>query len=100
MDYDVVHIQGKHHAGYYPGEEDMMLKVLFHPRTGKLFGAQAVGKKGIDKRIDVIATAIKGHMTVEDLPELELTYAPPFGSAKDIIHMAGYAALNVLEGLT
>ncbi|WP_161878451.1 FAD-dependent oxidoreductase [Alkalibacterium sp. MB6] len=100
MDYQAIHIQGKHHAGYYPGAETVVLKLLFNPQTGVIYGAQAIGKAGVDKRIDVIATAIKGSLTVEDLPELELTYAPPFGSAKDLVNMAGYAALNVVEGLS
>ncbi len=98
--YASVHIQSKHHAGYYPGAETIVLKLLFNPEDGTIFGAQAVGKAGVDKRIDVIATAIKGHLTVDDLPELELAYAPPFGSAKDPVNMAGYTAMNVVEGLT
>ena len=76
------------------------MKLLFNPEDGTIYGAQAVGKEGVDKRIDVIATAIKGHLTIEDLPELELTYAPPFGSAKDPVNMAGYTAMNVMEGLS
>ena len=66
----------------------------------KIYGAQGVGKKGVDKRIDILATAIKGNLTVFDLPELEFTYAPPFGSAKDPVNMLGYAALNLIEGLS
>lgn len=100
MAYEAVHIQGKHHAGYFPGAENLVLKLLFNPETGAIYGAQGIGKEGVDKRIDVIATAIKGSMSVEDLPELELTYAPPFGSAKDPVNMAGYTALNVIEGLS
>ncbi len=98
-EYHVVHVDGKNHAGYYPGASMIFLKLIFNPTTGKIYGAQAVGKDGADKRIDVLATAIKGGLTVEDLPELELTYAPPFGSAKDIVNMVGYAALNIIEGL-
>ncbi|MGX6971194.1 FAD-dependent oxidoreductase [Vagococcus bubulae] len=98
-DYHVVHVDGKNHAGYYPGASMIFLKLIFNPTTGKIYGAQAVGKDGADKRIDVLATAIKGGLTVEDLPELELTYAPPFGSAKDIVNMVGYAALNIIEHL-
>ena len=75
----------------------MTLKLLFDPNTGKIYGAQGVGKKGVDKRIDILATAIKGNLTVFDLPELEFTYAPPFGSAKDPVNMLGYAALNLIE---
>lgn len=86
-----------HHAGYYPGAKNMVLKVIFD-ENGKIFGAQAVGEAGVDKRIDVIATAIKGNLTVYDLPEIEITYAPPFNSAKDPVNIAGYAAENILKG--
>lgn len=96
----VVHTNGKDHAGYYPGATDLTLKLIFDQQTGELLGAQGVGAKGVDKRIDVLATAIKAGLTVADLPELELTYAPPFGSAKDPVNMLGYAALNLLEGLS
>lgn len=99
-DFSIVHIDGKNHAGYYPNASMVFLKLLFNEKTGELYGAQAVGKDGVDKRIDIIATAIKGGLTVEDLPELELTYAPPFGSAKDVVNMAGYAALNIMEGIS
>ncbi|MFI3685629.1 FAD-dependent oxidoreductase [Vagococcus fluvialis] len=99
-DFSIVHIDGKNHAGYYPNASMVFLKLLFNGKTGELYGAQAVGKDGVDKRIDIIATAIKGELTVEDLPELELTYAPPFGSAKDVVNMAGYAALNIMEGIS
>lgn len=98
--YESIHIQGKSHAGYYPNAKTIVLKLLFHPTSGKIYGAQAIGEDGVDKRIDIIATAIKGGMTVEDLPELEFTYAPPFGSAKDPVNMAGYAALNIIEGIS
>ncbi|MER1955491.1 MAG: FAD-dependent oxidoreductase [Desemzia incerta] len=98
--YESIHIQGKSHAGYYPEAKTIVLKLLFHPTTGKIYGAQAVGEDGVDKRIDILATAIKAGMTVKDLPELEFTYAPPFGSAKDPVNMAGYAALNIIEGLS
>ena len=96
----VVHTSGKDHAGYYPGATDIHMKLIFNPETGEIYGAQGVGQKGVDKRIDILATAIKGNLTVEDLPELEFTYAPPFGSAKDPVNMLGYVALNVIEGLT
>ncbi len=86
-----------HHAGYYPGAKNMVLKLIFDG-NGKIFGAQAVGEAGVDKRIDVIATAIKGNLTVYDLPEIEITYAPPFNSAKDPVNIAGYAAENILKG--
>ena len=86
-----------HHAGYYPGAKNMVLKLIFD-ENGKIFGAQAIGEAGVDKRIDVIATAIKGNLTVYDLPEIEITYAPPFNSAKDPVNIAGYAAENILKG--
>ncbi|HEL2002474.1 FAD-dependent oxidoreductase [Streptococcus suis] len=96
----VVHTTGKDHASYYPGATDIVLKLIFSPTDGKIFGAQAVGQKGVDKRIDVLATAIKAGLTIFDLPELELTYAPPFGSAKDPVNMIGYAAMNIAEGIS
>lgn len=86
-----------HHAGYYPGAKNMVLKLIFDDE-GKIFGAQAVGEAGVDKRIDVIATAIKGNLTVYDLPEIEITYAPPYNSAKDPVNIAGYTAENILKG--
>lgn len=95
--YHVVHTTGKDHAGYYPGATDIVLKLIFSPIDGTIYGAQAVGKKGVDKRMDVLATAIKAGLTIFDLPELELTYAPPFGSAKDPVNMIGYAAMNIAE---
>lgn len=98
--YACVHISGNSHATYYPGAQWMEIKLLFHPESGEIYGAQAVGGEGVDKRIDVLATAIKASLKVEDLPELELAYAPPFGSAKDPVNMAGYAALNVIEGVS
>lgn len=100
LPYKALHVSGKDHAGYYPGATDITLKLLFDPTTGKIYGAQGVGKKGVDKRIDILATAIKGNLTIFDLPELEFTYAPPFGSAKDPVNMLGYAALNLVEGLS
>lgn len=100
LDYQVVHVSGKDHAGYYPGASDLTLKLVFEPKTGKIYGAQGVGKNGVDKRIDILATAIKGQLTIFDLPELEFTYAPPFGSAKDPVNMLGYAAINLAEGIS
>ena len=94
--FQALHLHPGSHAGYYPGAEPIAMKVLFAPETGKLLGAQAVGQDGVDKRIDVFATALKGSMTVNDLAELELAYAPPFGSAKDPVNMAGMAAQDVL----
>jgi CoA-disulfide reductase len=96
--YEVVHVHPGSHAGYYPGAFPIALKLIFEKETGKIFGAQAVSYDGADKRIDVIATAIKGGLTIFDLPDLELAYAPPFSSAKDPVNMAGYAASNIAEG--
>ncbi len=87
-----------HHAGYYPGAKNIVLKLIFDD-SGRIFGAQAVGEKGIDKRIDVIATAIKGNLTIFDLPEIEITYAPPYNSAKDPVNIVGYTAENILNGI-
>jgi NADPH-dependent 2,4-dienoyl-CoA reductase/sulfur reductase-like enzyme/rhodanese-related sulfurtransferase len=93
-----VYVHPTDHASYYPGAERMTLKVLFQPETGRLLGAQAIGGKGVDKRIDVLATAIQGRMTVFDLEEMELAYAPQFGSAKDPVNMAGFVAAGMLRG--
>jgi len=93
-----VMIERNQHAGYYPGASLMTLKVVFSPLDGKILGAQAVGLEGVEKRIDVIATAIRGSLRVQDLVDLELSYAPPYGTAKDIVNIAGYAAANLLEG--
>jgi NADPH-dependent 2,4-dienoyl-CoA reductase/sulfur reductase-like enzyme/rhodanese-related sulfurtransferase len=92
-----VHLHPGHHAGYYPGARPLHLKLLFAP-DGRILGAQATGSEGVDKRIDVIATAIRAGMTVQDLADLELAYAPPFGSAKDPVNLAGMAATNLLAG--
>jgi NADPH-dependent 2,4-dienoyl-CoA reductase/sulfur reductase-like enzyme/rhodanese-related sulfurtransferase len=86
------------HAGYYPGSHAITLKVIFDPVTGKLLGAQAVGMSGVDKRIDVLSTAIQAKMTIFDLEHLELAYAPPYGSAKDPVNMAGFVGSNLLRG--
>jgi len=99
IDYKVLHIHPGSHAAYYPGAFPMTLKLIFDPINGKILGAQGVGFDGVDKRIDVIATAIKGNLTVFDLPDLELCYAPPYSSAKDPVNMAGYVAANMIEGL-
>ena len=88
------------HAGYYPGATMLCLKLIFSPADRRVLGAQAVGCGGVDKRIDVIATAIRGGMTVDDLCEIEHAYAPPYSSAKDPVNMAGFAAQNILDGLT
>ncbi len=96
--YRKVYVHAAHHAGYYPGAEGLSLKVTFDPATGKLLGAQAVGGAGVDKRIDVLAVAIQAGMTVFDLEEMELCYAPQFGSAKDPVNMAGFVAGGLLRG--
>jgi NADPH-dependent 2,4-dienoyl-CoA reductase/sulfur reductase-like enzyme/rhodanese-related sulfurtransferase len=96
--YRKVYLHPTQHAGYYPGARPMMLKLLFDPVTGKLLGAQAVGREGVDKRIDVLAVAIQAGMTVFDLEEVELAYSPQYGSAKDAINMAGFVAGGLLRG--
>lgn len=96
--YRKVYIHPAHHAGYYPGAEAMTLKLLFDPTSGKVLGAQGVGGAGVDKRIDVLAVAIQAGLTVFDLEEMELAYAPQFGSAKDPINMAGFVAGGLLRG--
>lgn len=98
VNYKAVHVHPGSHAGYYPGASPVSLKMTFDPETGQIFGAQGVGLDGVDKRIDVIATAIKGGLTVFDLPELELAYAPPYSSAKDPVNMLGYVATHVADG--
>ena len=96
--FQVVYLHPGSHAGYYPGAELMAMKILFAPETGKLLGAQAVGQDGVDKRIDVLATALQAGRTMDDIAELELAYAPPFGSAKDPVNMAGMISQDVLQG--
>ena len=96
--YEKIYIHPASHAGYYPGSAPLSLKLLFDLDKGSILGAQAVGAKGVDKRIDVIATAQRGGLTVRDLTDLELSYAPPYGSAKDPVNYAGFVASNVLDG--
>jgi NADPH-dependent 2,4-dienoyl-CoA reductase/sulfur reductase-like enzyme/rhodanese-related sulfurtransferase len=96
--YQKSYTHSSHHAGYYPGAERISLKLLFTPDTGRLLGAQAVGKAGVDKRIDVLAAAIQKGATVFDLEEAELCYAPQYGSAKDPVNIAGFVAGNILRG--
>jgi NADPH-dependent 2,4-dienoyl-CoA reductase/sulfur reductase-like enzyme/rhodanese-related sulfurtransferase len=96
--YRKVYLHPSGHASYYPGTAPMQVKLLFAPDDGKILGAQVVGYDGVDKRIDVFATAIRGGMTVYDLEHLELAYAPPYGSAKDPVNMAGFIASNLLRG--
>lgn len=98
LDVEAVVLSPMNHAGYYPGGRVMTMKVLFERRTGKLLGAQIVGYDGVDKRIDVLATAIRAGMTAADLTELDLAYAPPYSSAKDPVNMAGYMMENLLTG--
>jgi len=96
--YRKIYIHPAHHAGYYPGAESMTLKLLFDPKSGRLLGAQGVGGAGVDKRIDVLAVAIQAGMTAFDLEEMELAYAPQFGSAKDPVNMLGFIAGGLLRG--
>ncbi|MBS9856184.1 FAD-dependent oxidoreductase [Vibrio alginolyticus] len=98
VEYEKVYVHTASHASYYPGAEVVSFKMLFDPKSGKIFGAQAVGKDGIDKRIDVMAVAQRAGMTVEQLQHLELTYAPPYGSAKDVINQAAFVANNIIKG--
>jgi len=97
--YEKIYLHPFSHATYYPGAHMMHLKLLFS-REGRILGAQAVGREGVDKRIDVLATALQAGLTVTDLARLELAYAPPYGSAKDPVNFAGFVAENVLEGKT
>jgi CoA-disulfide reductase len=99
LEYEVVHIHPGSHAGYYPGSFPIAFKLLFDPKSGKIFGAQGVGLDGVEKRIDVLATAIKGNFTVFDLQDIEPCYAPPYNSAKDPVNMLGYYASNIVEGV-
>lgn len=92
------YIHPANHAGYFPGAEGMSLKILFAPDDGRLLGAQGVGRGGVDKRIDVLAVALQARMTVYDLEEMELAYAPQFGSAKDPVNMLGFVAAGILRG--
>ncbi|MHB1208743.1 MAG: FAD-dependent oxidoreductase [Acidimicrobiales bacterium] len=95
----IIHTHPSSHAGYFPGAKQMALKLLIDRSTGAIYGAQGVGTEGVDKRIDVLATAIRAGITAPELADLELAYAPPFGSAKDPVNMLGYIAENLLSGL-
>ena len=95
--HEVIHLHPGSHAGYFPGAQSIHLVATFSP-DGRLLGAQAVGRDGVDKRIDVLATALRAGMTADDLAELELAYAPPFGSAKDPVNMLGFMMQNVIDG--
>ncbi len=100
LDYAKTYIHPLDHAGYYPGAIQMSLKMMFDPQNGKILGAQAVGVNGVEKRIDVLATAQRLGATVADLEDLELAYAPPYSSAKDPVNMLGYTANNIIKGET
>ena len=99
IDHATVTVNGPSHASYFPGAETITLKLIWRKADGRVLGAQAVGADGVDKRLDILATAIRGQLTIEDLAHLELAYAPPFGSAKDVVNVAGFAAMNVRDGL-
>jgi NADPH-dependent 2,4-dienoyl-CoA reductase/sulfur reductase-like enzyme/rhodanese-related sulfurtransferase len=99
-DFHVVRAHPGSHAGYYPGAKQLSLKLIFDPETHEILGAQAVGEDGADKRIDVIATAMAGGITAPQLADLELAYAPPYGSAKDPVNLLGYRADNVITGVS
>jgi len=98
IEYEKLYLHQANHAGYYPGAKPMHIKLLFGKPEGKVLGAQIVGADGVDKRIDVFAVAIRAGMTVFDLQELELAYAPPYASGKDPVNIAGFAAANILDG--
>ncbi len=97
--YQNITIHPLQHVGYYPGAKDLSIKVLFHKTTGEILGAQAVGEEGVDKRIDILATAIRAKMSIYELEDLELSYAPPYGSSKDPINMIGFIAQNIKNKL-
>ncbi len=99
LDCDAVLLSPPSHATYYPGSATLALKVVFERPSGRILGAQAVGRDGVDKRIDVLAVAVRAGMTAHDLADLDLAYAPPYSSAKDPVNMAGYAICNLLDGL-
>lgn len=98
LPHQAIHAHRGNHASYYPGAENIALKLIYDPETLTILGAQAVGPIGKEKRIDIIATAIKAKLKVTDLSDLELAYAPPYSSAKDPVNILGYIAENVIEG--
>jgi NADPH-dependent 2,4-dienoyl-CoA reductase/sulfur reductase-like enzyme/rhodanese-related sulfurtransferase len=100
LDARAVHVVANHHAGWFPGAETMVLKLVYEAGTGRVLGAQATGGAGVDKRIDVVATVLHHRGTVHDLGQLDLAYAPQFGSAKDPLHLVGFAAENDLSGFS
>ena len=99
IDYKAIHIHPGSHAGYYPGAFPISFKMLFNPKDGRILGAQGIGIDGVEKRIDIISTAIKGNLNVFDLQDIEPCYAPPYNSAKDPVNMLGYYASNIMEDL-
>lgn len=99
IDHAATTVTDMHHAGYFPGAVPLTVKILWDPGSGRMLGGQATGAAGVDKRIDVLATALAGRLTIDDLVHLELAYAPPFGSARDIVNTAGFAACNRRDGL-
>lgn len=98
LNYGKVYTYSASHATYYPGARNMSVKTIYDADNGRILGAQIVGYEGVDKRIDVLATAIRAHMTYEDLEDLDLAYAPPYSSAKDPVNMAGFVIGNVMSG--
>ncbi len=99
IEYELAFLTGLNHAGYYPGAETLQLKVLFETRSGRLLGGQCCGGAGVERRIDILATAISGSLCIEDLEQLDLCYSPPVGSAKDIAILAGFAGANTRRGI-
>lgn len=97
--YQTVTVNGPSHASYFPGAETITLKLLWSPEDGRVLGAQACGIDGVDKRLDIIATVLRARMGIDDLAHLELAYAPPFGNAKDVVNVAGFAAGNMRDGM-
>jgi len=100
LDVGVAVIHKDHHASYYPGGEPISLKLVYERSTGRLLGAQGFGRAGVDKRIDVLATALHGRMTLADLSELDLAYAPPYSSANDPVNLAAFAGQNDVSGFS
>jgi len=98
-DFRAVTVNDNHHASYYPGAQPLQLKLIWDPQTERVLGGQITGIAGVDKRLDVLATAITGGLTIDQVAQLELAYAPPFGSAKDIVNLAGFTAVNARDGL-
>ncbi|MBF0217896.1 MAG: hypothetical protein HQL30_13020 [Candidatus Omnitrophica bacterium] len=98
--YGKVYTHPANHAGYYPGASEMAMKLLFDENSGKVLGVQVIGGEGVDKRIDVIAMAIKHGLTVKDLADSDLAYAPPYGSAKDPVNLVGMVAVNHMSGIS